>query len=181
VINNHLGYVFNFPIRMGGFTLMFIGIVVTIGMGFYIVAGVLLIAAGAFFAFTSSGIDIDLHAKAVRHYTRYFGLKFGRWNEYPTYPNICIISKERRQQRFREQNALQAENPYQYEIYLVSRSHRGKVLLQRIFDKEKAKQVANRLAGEMSLELVEYNPPGRKKRHRQHGDHDSTNRNHSKD
>ncbi len=183
MINNHIGYLFNFPIRIGGFALMFMGLVVTMGMGFYIAAGILLLLGGAYFALTASGIDIDPDTKAVRHYTRYFGIKYGRWNEYPTYPHICIISKERKRKPFREHSTEDPENPYQYELYLVSRSHRGKVLLQILYNKEKAKQVADRLAGEMGIEVAEYNPPGRTKGRKRHSSdkHHSHRSSHSKD
>jgi hypothetical protein len=182
MINNHIGYLFNFPIRIGGFALMFMGLIVTMGMGWYIPAGILLVVGGAYFALTASGIDIDPDIKAVRHYTRYFGFKYGRWNEYPTYPNMCIISKERKRKPFREQSAEDPENPYQYELHLVSRSHRGKVLLQIVYNREKAIQVANRLAGEMNVEVVDYEPPGRTKARRSHSSKKGSHRSHhSKD
>ncbi len=142
MINNHIGFIFNFPIRVGGFALIFIGLVITMSMGWAIPVGILLAIAGAYFGLTSTGIDIDTDAKAIRHYTRYFGVKSGRWNEYPTYPNVCVISKERKQKRFREEHSEEPENPYQYEVYLVSRSHRGKVLMQILYNKEKANQAA---------------------------------------
>ena len=172
MINNHIGYLFNFPIRIGGFAIMFIGLVITMGMGWYILVGIIMLFAGGYFALTANGIDIDPDVKSVRHYTRYYGIKRGRWNEYPTYPNVCVVSKERRYGRYRENSTEEPENPYQYELYLVSRSHRGKVLLQIVYNKERAKQIAQNLASDMGAEVVDYDPPGRTKKRRKKSSED---------
>ena len=180
-VNNHIGYIYNFPIRVGGFIIMFMGLAITLTGIWGILAGTLLFFAGGYFGFTATGISIDTDNKAVRQYTSYFGIKYGRWNEYPTYPYLCIIRKDRKRNRFLAESNEEADKPYQYEVILLSRSHRGKVLLQIVYDRETAERVANRLAGEMNCEVVTYEPPGRAKtRKKHHGEHHG-HRHHSSD
>ena len=163
IVHNSIGSLFNFPLRIGGMILLFIGLAITLTLGWGILAGLFIAAVGGYFAFTSTGIDIDFDNKAVRNYTRFYGIKRGRWNEYPTYPFLCIIRKERKR-AYSEEAALEAENPYQFEIYILSRSHRGKTLLCIAYSREKAEKIAASYAAEMNLELVEYNPPGKAKK-----------------
>lgn len=163
LFNNHIGYLFNFPVRVGGFIILFIGLVITLSGVWGVIAGILLFLAGGYFGFTSTGISIDTDLKSIRHYTRYFGIKHGPWREYPTYPHICVIRKERRQQKFLATAEEAADKPYQFEIYLLSRSHRGKVLLQVAYEREKAELQATRFAQEMQCDVVNYDPPGRVK------------------
>ena len=182
IINNHIGYIYNFPIRVGGFILMFLGLAITLTGIWGIFAGILLFFAGGYFGLTATGISIDTDIKSVRHYTSYFGIKYGRWNEYPTYPHICIIRKERKRNRFLAEASEEADKPYQYEVNLLSRSHRGKVLLQIMYEREIAERVANRFAGEMNCDVVEYEPPGRAKKRRSHsGEHHGHPHRHSSD
>lgn len=172
-INFSIGYLFNFPIRIGGMLMMLLGIAITLTGIWGVVGGLALIFVGGYFAFTATGISIDLENKAVRHYTRLYGLLRGNWNEYPTYPNICIIRKNRKKKSRFDFAEAETESPYQFEIYLVSRSHRGKVLLQIHDTREQAEIVAKHFAEEMNCELVEYTPPNRTKtrehRHKHHG------------
>ena len=160
-INNHLGYIYNFPIRIGGFIVAAIGVGMTLTGTWGIVGGIVLIFVGLYFSFTNKGILIDLANKSVCHYTSYYGYRKGSWKEYPTYNHICIIRKDGKRRKFYEEPAPESESPYQFEIHLVSRSFRGKVLLEICQDRETAEFRARRFAEDMTASVAEYNPPTR--------------------
>jgi hypothetical protein len=160
-INNHLGHVYNFPIRIGGFIVAAIGVGMTLTGAWGIAGGVVLIFVGLYFSFTTRGILIDLANKSVCHYTSYYGYRSGSWKEYPTYNHICIIRKEAKRKKFFEEPDPESESPYQFEINLVSRSFRGKVLLEICRDRETAEFRAKRFAEDMTASVAEYNPPSR--------------------
>ena len=161
IINNRIGYLFNFPLRIGGYFVAAVGLAILLTKGWGIVAGIILIFAGLYFAATHAGILIDPANKAVRHYTSYFGLRYGTWKEYPTYSHICVIRREKKKKRFFEENEDTGESPYQFEVCLVSRSFRGKVLLEILNDRESAEFRASRYAEDMTALVTEYVSPGK--------------------
>ncbi len=169
LINNSIGYTYNFSIRIGGMVLLFLGLAITLTGWIGVIAGILLALGGAYFAFTGTGISIDMDEKAVRHYTSYGGLKTGKWIQYTTYPFICVMRKERRRSKILAASDVEADNPYQFEIHLLSRSHRGRVLMQIEYERVEAERIAKFFAEEMDLEVVEYQSPGRAKK-RSHGE-----------
>ena len=174
-INNHFGPVFSFPIRIGGFVLAFIGLFISLSMGWNILLGALLLFAGVYFASSSTGILINIENRAVKRYTSRFLIRFGEWKEYPTYRNIAIIRKNKKRYKFFEQDHNDGESAYRYEIYLLSRSHRGKVMLEVAFSREDAEFRAQRYCEQFPAELVEYEPPTKtKKSSRRRRNSDST-------
>jgi hypothetical protein len=162
--NNDLGFVYNFPLRIAGFILMAMGLVVMLMGWLGVVAGIVLLVGGGYFALTATGISIDFNEKAVRHYTSFGGLKTGKWIQYTTYPFVCIIRKQRKRSKLLAESTVEAEKPYQYEVHLLSRSHRGRVLMDLLYDREEAERIARYYAQEMELEVVEYQSPGRAKK-----------------
>lgn len=163
-INNNFGYVYAFPIRIGGILIAFIGLFISLSMGWSILLGLLLVLVGVNFASASTGVLIDIEHRAVKHYTSRFLIRFGEWREYPTYRNIAIIRKNKKRHKFYQQDNSEGEAAYKYEIYLISRSHRGKVLLEVSFTREDAEFRAQRYCEQFPAELVEYQPPARTKK-----------------
>ena len=167
-INNRIGYIYSFPVRMGGYFLAVIGVAVLLTRGWGIFGGIILLFVGLYFAATFAGILIDPADKAVRHYTSYFGLRYGAWKEYPTYSHICVIRKERKRKHFYQESDPESESPYIFEVYLVSRSFRGKVLLEICDTRETAEFRASRYATDMTAVVAEYDPPSRTKPSKEH-------------
>jgi len=175
LINNSIGYTYNFPIRIGGMVLLFLGLAITLTGWIGLIAGVFLALGGAYFAFTGTGISIDLEEKAVRHYTSYGGLKTGKWVQYTTYPFVCVMRKERKRSKLLAESEMEADKPYQYEVHMLSRSHRGRILMQIEYERVEAERIAKYFAEEMNLEVVEYQSPGRAKKrgHSEEGESES--------
>jgi hypothetical protein len=151
-----------------GIVLGLMGLIMMATGGWGLPAGLLLIVAGAYFGLKSHGIDVNLDEKAVREYVNFGMLKTGQWREYPTYPNICIIRREKSKKvHFADEVDDEDDvSPYQFEIHLVSRSHRGKVLLDICPSRASAERKARDYAAGMGIEVAEYNPPGKIKSHR---------------
>jgi len=168
-INNRVGYIYSFPVRMGGYILAAIGVAVLVTRGWGIFGGIILLLVGLYFAVTFAGILIDPASKSVRHYTSYYGLRYGAWKEYPTYSHICVIKKDRKRKRFYQETDTESESPYLFEVYLASRSFRGKVLLEICDNRETAEFRASRYAQDMTASVAEYDPPSRTKPSRERG------------
>lgn len=166
IVHNDLGYIFNFPLRIAGFVLVLVGLVVFATQGWGLLIGLLLMVAGLFFALTKHGISVNKPQKAVRKYKSYGGLKNGHWIEYSTYNGVAIIRKEKKSKQFFASPGENSDSPYRFEICLLSRSHRGKVLLEIAYSREDAAQLAKEYAHEMDAVVVEYSPPGRTKTNR---------------
>lgn len=166
IITNHEGNVYNFPIRIVGFLIALIGLVaITFLEPATVIAGTAFVFIGLYFALLAFGIDIDVDTRSVRQYKSLAGMKFGRFIEYTTYNNICIIRKNKKKKGgFKQEEDSGGPSPFVYEIHLLSRSHRGKVLLEKVYNREEAEEAAKEYARAMRCSIVEYNPPGKAKK-----------------
>ena len=145
---------FSIPLRVAGYLLLAIGLVVGVTGGWGIAFAVLLVGVGGFFSFTKSGVLIDAEDKSVKQYTQIMGFKKGDFKEASNYPFICIIEKKMPGSRNQKDSK-------KHEIYLLSKSHRRKVLLGMYKDEAKANQEVRKLASVFSSEVVDYVSPVR--------------------
>ena len=149
-IHHPVEYLFQFPIRVGGYLL-----IVLSGFCFFwglqgIVFGLLMLLAGSFFSFSRSGIRIDPVAKKVMHYTRFGIFTRGKFRDYSTYPNLCVLP-------YKGSAFTAEEKEYPYAVYIVSRSFRGKALLYLASSKEDAMTHARDLADSLKVNFTNYN------------------------
>jgi len=179
VINNHLGNVYSFPLRIAGYILILMGLVAISTLGYGVFLGIVFVLAGVYFSLAAYGIDIDVESRSVRQYKSIAGLKFGKYIEYATYNNISIIRKNRKKTSPFMSDNNTSESPYNFEIYLVSRSHRGKVMLDVLNTREEAEEAASSYATALKATVVDYAPPGKAKKrssgsrehHKEEGSH----------
>ena len=144
-INNHTGSIFSAPIKYMGLVLMLVSIAVMISGGWAIALGISLLVFGAFFFFSHSGIILDTKAKKVKPYTSLFGIKNGRWREVSSYPNITILSRNKQ---------IGGSSIKFFEITLLSKSLRGKVLIDILKDYPEAERKVKLYQDNLGVEFV---------------------------
>jgi len=121
--------------------------------------GVVLLITGVLFGFTRTGIEIDISNKKHRDYTSFIGYKTGKWKSIKNYPHLAILRR-----RFtgrlegRTGISMSTGTNYMYDIFLLSKNHRHRLLVQRLKDAQSASTSAKNLAQLLDVEMVTFDP-----------------------
>lgn len=141
-----------------GYTLCVAGPVLLVVQNFII--GPVLLLMGLFMAGTTEGTQLDVEGKRVRSFLAVLGIKKGTWESLDQYPFLSVLRKNKGQTQGIP-NTTAADVTFhfvQYEICLLSESHR-KRLLVKIHDKKEAAQAdAATLSALLGKPLVEFSP-----------------------
>jgi len=155
IIDNHLGRVFPAPALIGGYLFLIFGFLGLIS-GYLI--GLVIALIGAFVCFSFSGIQVDLNTRRIKLYTSYFGFKKGETKDLTLYPFICIFKSNKSYSVYSRTNRSTSYSEITYDIYLLTKTHKEKVLLKIEKGQESAIESAKKLAALLDLEVVQYNP-----------------------
>lgn len=125
-----------------------------------LVLGVVIILLSAFVCFTFSGMEIDTKNKAYKDYTAFFGfIKQGKWNSYANYPYVTLLRKNMVTTIHSRGNvASTISKELVYDITLLDKTHRKKLVIKRMKDNDKALAEAHVLAQQLGVEFAYYNP-----------------------
>lgn len=159
VIKSKTGSLFATPLKYGGFLLIIIGIVIAVSATVSTaVVAALFIFVGGFFNSTSTGILLDSKTKSIKHYTSILGYKKGNYRSLDDYPYITTFQKDKG--RAGKQRLV-------FEVYMLSKSHRGKTLVHVNTSAKAAEAAMNKIAKAFDLQITEYSQPmGVKNGHR---------------
>ncbi len=99
------------------------GLFILTGLVFFRqVAGIVLIAAGAFLCFTFSGVMIDTDFQRIKPYTRLFGVvPLGKWREYSDCTGIAIVPVTSTYVVHSRSDRTNAMESRFYRVYLVNK------------------------------------------------------------
>lgn len=164
-IRNDFGRSFTKPIIIGSYIFFAIGVFATIYQEFVI--GPLLALAGAFTAFTSSGIELDIANKKYYKYIKYFGLiKSGKWRSLKTYHHVSVINTKKTNINAANDDTVKKS----YNVVLLNDSHCKRLVVQTCPTVEAARSVAEELSTKTNFDLVQYHPQisARTRRRRRH-------------
>ena len=163
-INNKLGMLFPPAMRAAGYLFLFIGVYFlsySIYLKFWPFALVALapFLIGFFIAITSHGILIDVEQKRYKKYTNILGYQQGSWKKWNNYPFISILQNQVSTMAFSSSNraATTSRNLY-FDICLLDKTHRHKLLIKRLNDQNIAIDDAQELAKMMNVQLTRYKP-----------------------
>lgn len=158
-IKSKTGSLFATPLKYGGFLLILIGVVIaTSATVSTTVVAVLFILVGGFFSSTSTGILLDPKTKSIKHYTSILGYKKGSYRKLDDYPYITTLKKNK---------GSAGKQRIVFEVYMLSKSHRGKTLVHINTSAKAAEVVMNKIAKAFELEVTKYSEPmGVKNGHR---------------
>jgi hypothetical protein len=155
IIKNYLGLAFPSSALIGGYLFLFFGI---IGLLNGRMVGILIAMLGAFVCFTYQGIEINIGNKTIRKYTAYFGFKRGQAKDLTAYPFVCIFKSNKTHKMYSRTNRTLSYSEITYDIYLLSQTHKEKILIKIEKGEENAISAAKRIADDIGIKLVQYNP-----------------------
>lgn len=155
------GFYFQLPGRVVGVALSVVGFLML--MSFNIVPmfiGLPLLVFGLYMLTGASGIDINYSHNIFKEYNKVLGIKFGKWKSLNLYPFMTVMSanKSNKASDITGLNKTVVTEKA-LGIYLLSNSHRTKILLKRTFPTmQKTKAEAEKIAELTGKELMKYNP-----------------------
>lgn len=140
-----------------GYLLLIIGFVNIISLDFF--TGVADLIIGVALSFSYMGIQIDVKNHLYRNYISLFGLPIGTWETLDVYSNTAVLrSLVKYTSYYKAVIPLHSRQTY-YEVYLLDKTHRKKLLVERLTDKEQAIHKAKLLAKTLQIEYsASYNP-----------------------
>lgn len=125
--------------------------------------GVLFIFFGIIIAFARSGIQINPNDKKYRSFNYLFGLRQGKWKELSYYSGMTLLRNKIETSAFSRSNrqAITSSNSF-YEITLLDPSHRNKLCIKRIRERETAIIDLKEISELLKLPIVKFSPHLRK-------------------
>jgi len=155
------GFYFQSAGRIIGFALTTVGFFMILSLNLLpIFIGLFVFSFGLYMISGTSGFDINYSQKAYKEYNKVLGIKFGKWKSLNSYPFMSIMTanKSNKASDITGLNKTVVTNNA-LGIYLLTNSHRTKVLVTRTAPKmDLAKVEAERLADLTGKELMKYNP-----------------------
>lgn len=154
-LDNNFGKVFPPAIVYGSYLIFALGIYSTL-FNFF---GLLFVLLGAFGAFARNGMLLNPEKDSYKSYTWFLGLKLGSWQSMEGYSDLSILkSKQSTKAYSRAMIETETSNEEFYDIYLLSKNHRKKLLIKRSSLYDQAKIEAELLAQALNRPLVPYQP-----------------------
>ena len=157
IIENKFGKSFPQGLVFVGYIFLGIGVLMCVTSP---VMGLAIILISAFISFTFSGMEINTYNKSYKDYTLFFGfIKQGKWNSYTNYPYVTILRKNMVTTIHSRGNvASTSTKELVYDITLLDKTHRKKLAIKRMKDKDEALAEAKVLAQKLGVEYADYNP-----------------------
>ncbi|NND94351.1 MAG: hypothetical protein HKN45_05755 [Flavobacteriales bacterium] len=109
-------------------------------------------------AFRKSGTQLNTDEGIYREYTSSFGIKRGKWMTIENYPDMALIRGREGFKAYSRGMIELSDSELVYDIYLLTKDHRSKLILKRFKDKESAQLEGRILAEKLGLDWREYSP-----------------------
>jgi len=121
-------------------------------------SGLIITFIGGLLCFTITGIQIDLNENKYRMYTSFFGFKTGGWKSLEIYKEIAILKSLVNYKSYYKATIPLTSRETYYDIYLLDKTHRKKLLIKRLINKDQSILDAESLASLLKMELTTYKP-----------------------
>ncbi len=154
-IKNSHGTIFPPALVFAGYVFLVFGIISVISIW---IAGMILIILGAFICFSYSGIEIDVTEKKYREYTFYFGIKSGKWMQLDRFSFLTVLCNREVYEVHSRANVTTSDSEKFYDVFMLDKLHREKLLLKRFKNAELATEYAKKISIELNMECAKYNP-----------------------
>lgn len=155
-LDGTLGSLFPPTVKFVGRIVFVAGVLAMFGLP---LIGIFLMLAGAFVGFSVTGVKLFPAEGAYQLYIGLFGLRFGKRKSYQNYPFLSVMRTKVTSSAFSvtNRNASTGSNLY-FDVYLLSQSHRERILVRRYSSQFEAKQKAQELGTVLSKKVVMYHP-----------------------
>ena len=169
---NRIGYVFQPAQRFAGWILIVAGLFTA-----YVQSPIALLISvfGVVVALLKKFVYVDTERHRIRISKSFFSsLPIGKWFGLQNYPFVTLIRRVLSSSftNYGGQQSSSSGSKIYYDVLLLSNSHRSKIVINRLKDKESAQSYADEIARMLAREVVAYKPqranvrPQRRKRSR---------------
>jgi hypothetical protein len=170
IIRNSFGFVLPSTGVMFSFVLMACGgvLVATSGgmLNGKLIFGTFIFLVAGVGATLRSGAIIDTANRKMKVYVSFFGIKSGEWKDMSAYPYLTIFKTNLASTVSSRGNVSTKLMDVAYDVFLLTKNHRERVLIFTCDTKEKAQATAQVLAKKLDKEVVIYNPQSSRSRRR---------------
>ena len=149
-----------------GYFFMGVGIVSTIVLlnpiPFIVFGGI-----GAYLSFSYLGFEINNEKTEYREFGFYLGLKIGKWHPLNAMKYVTVFHVNQSETTYggRSMNKITTSEKV-FKVFLLSASHRQRVLVKQTTSESQAKETVELLEKELGLKYVKYNPQRIGKKHK---------------
>ena len=154
-INNIHGTVFPPALVYAGYIFLAFG-VLTVTSNW--ILGSILICASIFISFSFCGLEIDLKTKRYKEFSIYFGIKAGKWTSLDQILYVTILHNKEIYEIHSRANITTSDSENFFEVYMLDKSHREKILVKRFKNPDLAINYSNKISSILNIELTKYNP-----------------------
>ncbi len=141
-------HVMGIAVILGGITSLFSEV-------YYI--GPVIIYVGAWMVFSKSGVQIDVSKKMYREYSGFL-FKRGKWKTYECYSDMAVMRGREGYRAYSRGMVELTDSEVVYDIYLLNKDHRSKLILKRCKDYLTAEEEGKDLAERLGLNWKIYSP-----------------------
>tara|TARA_R110001592_G_scaffold219477_1_gene473802 strand:- start:201813 stop:202313 length:501 start_codon:yes stop_codon:yes gene_type:complete len=149
-----LAKVFPKPTIYAGYVLIAIGLFSALFQIFALAFSLI----GVFVSLSYNGIQLDPSQRLYRSYSHIFGFKFGSWKSLEKFCDLSILRREDAYKAYSYAMSSFENSAVYFGVFLLNKNHRQKLEIQRHGDKDAAIASAKKLAEELQLEFVAYQP-----------------------
>lgn len=155
IANYRAGFSFAIPVVIVGTVIGVLGLLTVL---FVPVIGGVMAAAGGFIATSSYGFQLDKKRNRCREYSSVFWIKRGTWINLDNLPDVSILSGKSGFVVRSMSNRATDSTTLNYTVYLLSKTHRTKVMVKKFEDRSLAQEFAESLAMTLNRDLRKYSP-----------------------
>ncbi len=154
ILTFSFGYMFPPPMRYAGFAILVIGVISSFGAIWSLpITGLV----GGWMSFRKSGVQIKPSNRLRREYTSFL-VKHGKWFSYEDYPCLAILKGREGYAAYSRAMVEQRVTEEVYDLYLLSKDHRKRLIVTRFKDEADADEKGPDLAEKLGLTWTVYNP-----------------------
>lgn len=153
--NHHIGFSFPTPVVIASSFFALIGLVVALA---YPIVGLLILVFFGYIGTNTYGFEMDTAHKRCREYTAVFGFRRGSCIPLSDLPYVSVLHENMGSSVASLSNRITTYTETKYNVYLLSKTHRTRLLVRIFHQKDEARAFAENLAEGAGLEYAVYSP-----------------------
>lgn len=150
-----LGFLFGPTLRFIGAIMMLGGVLLFI---YSYLASMVFLLIGAFLSTTKNHILFDRAKGRYKVYTNYLGLKIGQWESLETFVDVAVLGGQEGYILHSRTNQMHKDVNKVVRVFLLSKSHRTKLLVGTFQKAQDAEQRALALEEYLGVRYTHYAP-----------------------
>lgn len=153
--SHHIGFSFPTPVVIASAFFSLIGLVVALA---YPIVGLLILVFFGYIGTNTYGFEMDSAHNRCREYTAVFGIRRGSWIPLSDLPYVSVLHENMGSSVASLSNRVTTYAETKYNVYLLSKTHRTRLLVRIFPQRDEARAFAENLAEGADLEYAVYSP-----------------------